>query len=232
MVFDLKYRPGEGDPRRIFRTMVELINAVEMTGMSFLKGIDPGLTFRLGIQETTSGSLITKAFGMIIGKDGQRLSKDREDVLSQGVASATKAVLKAQGKVDRKGHVDAKEVAERIAEIQQDSAQTYSRVIGDKVPLLISKPVSEKQMRSVMASLATGAFLLDPNDQVGITVDTEAYELNPELKPYDAEVVMVESNPAALAMVEAGDGPKMVRVLTPRYGKNGSSLNRVGSDRL
>jgi len=219
MIFDLKYKPGEGDPRRIFRTMVELINAVEITGMAFLKGIDPGLSFRIGIQETASGSLVTKAFGMVLGKDGKRLPKDREDMLSQGVAAATKAVLKAQGRVDQKGHVNAKEVVERIAEIQQESAQDYSRLIGDKVPLLINKPVSEKQMRSIMASLATGVFMLEQDDKVAITVDTEAFDLNPDLKPYDTEVVTVEADAAAMAMVEEGFGPKLVRVLTPRYGK-------------
>jgi len=220
LVFDLKYLPGQGDPRRIFQTMVELIDAVELTGTAFLKGIDPSLTFRIGIQETHSGSLVTKAFGMVMGKDGQRLPKNREAILGQGVASATKEVLKSQGKVDPKGHVNAKEVTERIAELQQESAQAYSRVNGDKVPLLIGKPISEKQMRSVMASLATGAFLLDQGDKVGITVNAETFELNPALKPYDAEIVAVESDQSALAMVDTGVGPKLVRVLTPRYGKS------------
>lgn len=219
LVFDLKYIPGQGDPRRIFRTMVELINAVELTGMAFLKGIDPSLSFRIGIHETNAGSLITKALGMVLGKDGECLPKDRQAVLGKGVAAATKEMLKGQRSVDRKGHVNLKEVTERIGEIQKESAQAYSRVKGDKVPLIMHKPMSEKMVRSVMASLATGAFMLDPNDTVGITVDAEPFVLNRELKTYDAEFTPCEPIPHALAMVDSTTDPRLVRVLTPRYGK-------------
>lgn len=218
MEFDVEYQKDEGDPRRIFKSMVELIDAVEMTGKVFLKGIDPALTFQLGVRETRSGSLITKVLGMVKGKNGERLPMDREAVLTQGIAEANKEILRAQRKLDRKGHVNEKEVAERIATIQKESAQAYSRVTGRSVPLLIGKPTSEKQMRSVMSSLATGAFMLGTGDRVGITIDSKTYDLNLELKPYEAELVQAETGPEALTMIDAGTGPKLIRVLTPRYG--------------
>lgn len=218
MEFDLKYRKDEGDPRRIFRSMVELIDSVELTGKVFLKGIDSNLTFHLGVHETRKGSLVTKVFGMVKRKNGERLPKEQEAVLTKGIAEANKAILRAQGKVDKKGHINEKEVAEKIAALQKESAQTYSRATGRSVPLLVSKPASEKQMRSVMSSLATGVFMLEAGDQVGIVIDAEPFALNPDLRPYDAELVPLEMGLESMTMTEVGAGPKLVRVLTPRYG--------------
>ena len=218
MQFAIEYDPYRGDPRRIFKAMVELIDAVEMTGKVFLKGIDPTLTFQLGVQETSSGSLLTKVIGMVKNKEGERLPMERESVLNQGIADASKTVLRAQRDVDQHGHVDEKAVAESICTIQSESAQAFSRTCGRTVPLLVAKPVSEKQVRGLMSSLATGAFILGPDDRAGFEVAGETIDLNRELKPYGVEAVAIDTGPDALSVTDAGAGPRLIRVLTPRYG--------------
>ena len=215
--FDLKYRKDGGDPRRIFQSMVKLIDATETTGKLFLKGVDPALTFQLGVQETRAGSLITKVFGMVTGKDGKRLPKEQEAVLTKGIAEANKEVMRAQQKLDNSGHADEKDVAEKIAVLQKESATAYSHVSGKSVPIFIEKPVSEKQMRSVMASLATGAFMLDTKDSVGITIGAESFGLNQSLKPYQSEIAVAEITQEVQTTIDAGAGPKLIRVVTPRY---------------
>ncbi|MBI3132444.1 MAG: hypothetical protein HYZ13_14100 [Acidobacteria bacterium] len=215
--FDLKYKKDGDDPKRIFRSMVSLLEAVETTGKLFLKGVDPDLTFKLGVEETKAGSLITRIFGKITKKNGEELPKETEEALAKGIAEAGKAVLRSQQKVDKQGRVNEKELAEHLGALQKDVAQDYAKRTGQDVPILIKKPISEKHVQSIMGSLATGAFALEAGDQMKITVAEEPFDLNPELRP-STEVATVQMVATQEVHIEKGDGPKLIRVTTPRYG--------------
>jgi len=106
-----------------------------------------------------------------------------------------------------------------LADLQRETAQAYTRAIGDSVPVLIAKPISERQMQAIFAELATGAFFLEPKDSLGVTINDETFGLNPALKPYDINTLMTVADADPMAVIESGTGPKVIRVLTPRYGK-------------